>query len=136
MLTDREELVCAVEGLIGIHFPTEHRRLLVEQDGWSAQYGDLALSFFGAEDIRTRYLGMLHDGTQPMIDFVPIAAHGSRQLLGYDRRVDPSPVVMVDDGVTDWSAAMLQGISFGGFVRRMEAGKGLNTSTSYAHPAP
>ena len=130
----REEQIVVIEALIGLHFPTDHRRLLLEQDGWSTTYGDTYLRFFGVDEIRSQYLIVLHDGPPGLVDFVPFATDGSRQLIGYDRRVDPSPVVMLDTTAADWSSAMLQGISFGDFVDRLLTAKALDFSTGYADP--
>lgn len=134
MPASREEQICVVEALIGLHFPREHRRLLLEQDGWSTTYGTTQVVFLGLEQIREQYLSVLHEGPADLIDFVPFATAGSRELIGYDRRVHPSPVVMIDCAAEDWGAAMLQGTGFTGFVGRMLAGKGLDFDTSYAAP--
>ena len=131
----REEQIAVVEALVGLHFPAEQRRLLLEQDGWSTTYGTTYVQFFGVEQIREQYLIVLHEGPAELIDFVPFASDGSRERIGYDRRVHPSPVVMLDITAEDWSSAMLQGTSFGGFLGRLQAGKGLDFSTGYAAPA-
>jgi len=131
----REEQIVVVEALVGLHFPAEHRRLLLEQDGWSMTYGDTDIHFSGVEEIRSQCQIVLRDGPRGLVDFVPFASDGSRALIGYDRRVNPSPVVMLDTTATDWSSAMLQGITFGDFIDRLQTSKALDSSTSYAGPA-
>jgi SMI1-KNR4 cell-wall len=132
----REEQITVVEGLIGLQFPAEHRRLLLESDGWSTTYGgDTTVQFLGIEDIRERYMVLLRDGPAALQGFVPFASDGSRELIGYDRRVLPAPVVMLDTTAADWSSAKLQGSTFDGFVARLESGQNLDFSTSYASPA-
>ncbi|HYI59782.1 MAG TPA: SMI1/KNR4 family protein [Microlunatus sp.] len=130
----REEQIAVVEALIGLRFPAEHRRLLLEQDGWSTTYGDTHIQFLGVEQIRSQCQVVLHDGPRGLVDFVPFAGDGSRGLIGYDRRVDPSPVVMLDSTATDWSSAMLQGVTFGDFIDRLQSSKALDFSTGYADP--
>lgn len=128
-----DEAIGVVEALIGLHFPDEHRRLLLQHDGWSTTYGDDELRFLSVEEIREHYLRALHDASQDLVDFIPFAREGDR-LVGYDRRVEPSPVVMVDRTATDWSAAKLQGFSFAGFLGRLVGGKGIDDGTTYAGP--
>ena len=131
----REEQIVVVEALIGLHFPAEHRRLLLEQDGWSMTYGDTASSSSVWRRSAASAMIVLRDGPRGLVDFVPFASDGSRALIGYDRRVNPSPVVMLDTTATDWSSAMLQGITFGDFIDRLQTSKALDSSTSYAGPA-
>lgn len=134
MPESRAEQISVVEALVGHNFPRNHRRLLVEQDGWDATYGDAFVRFFGIEEIRTTYLQLLREGPAGLDGFVGFATDGSRELIGYDRRVDPSPVIMIDITATGWSSAKLQGVSFDGFVGRLQAGKGLDFATTYAGP--
>lgn len=130
----REELA-VTESLIGVHFPEAHRRLLLEHDGWEITYGDTRLRFFGIEEIRSTFQQRRDMDSPGLADFVAFAADGGRRLIGYDRRVDPSPVMMIDTTADNWSSAMLQGTSFDGFLGRMETGKGLDFSSTYASPA-
>lgn len=134
MAGSRDEQITVVEAMVGVHFPDAHRRLLLEQDGWEASYGDTVLRFYGVDEIRTSYLQLLHEGPAGIDGFVAIATDGSRELIGYDQRVDPSPVVMIDITATDWSTARLQGVSFEGFLDRLQTGKALDFDTTYAGP--
>lgn len=134
MPASREEQIDAVEALIGIHFPREHRRLLLESDGWSTTYGDVVVQFLGIEDIRSRHVELLDEGQEALDGFVTFASDGRQARFGYDSRVDPPVVVMIDISEADWASAMLQAPSFHRFTSRLTNGKGLDYSTTYASP--
>lgn len=134
MLGSRDKQITLVESLVGVHFPAGHRRLLMESDGWPAQYGELSIQFLGIDEIKAAYLALVRHGPLGLDGFVTFASATNRELIGYDRRVDPSPVIMIDATATDWSQARLQGASFDNFIARLQGRRELDFGTSYAGP--
>ena len=110
----------AVEQALGLRLTAKHRELLTIENGSERWYGDCFLMMFSTSGIidSTRLVEG-HPG------FLAFASDGSREIIGLDRRRDPSPVVMIDTTSAGWHAALFRADSLEDFTSRLENGEGL-----------
>lgn len=116
----------AVEAALGQALPAEHRAPLAEENGGSQWYGDVFLMIYGTDEMVTanqeleRHPGLLVFGSD-----------GSRELIGFDLREEPPPVVMIDITSAGWEEALYQAPSFTEFMRQRSAAEGLRWDEPY-----
>ena len=105
----------AAEATLGHRFPADYRAFMLERDGlleWmpSGVFLDLVPihDLVYANDIPQT---TTHPG------LVVIGSDGSREILGFDSRSHPTPVVLVDNASPGWHEAVPQARSFESFLR-------------------
>lgn len=97
-----------VERYFGVRFPADYRRFAVEpgaMDEVMPPAGDFlqisaierVIEYHEAGECSERFPGS-----------VTIGGNGSREMLVYDFRQDPPPLVLLDITAEDWSAALYQ----------------------------
>lgn len=100
-----------VESALGVQLTTEHRELLVVENGWERWYGDCFLMVYGTDALVA--VNRQVEGHPGLLVF---ASDGSRELVGLDMRVGSPPVVMIDITSAGWEEAMFQAESLAEFL--------------------
>lgn len=123
-----EDDLRAVEEALGVGLPAECRALLSEQNGWERWYGQVFLMVYSTD-------GLVEVNRQ--IDnhpgFLAFASDGSRELIGFDLRCDPSPIVMIDITSAGWEEALFQAESLAEFMDQRSRGEDLRWDQPH-HP--
>jgi len=119
----------AVERELGVELPAELRALLTSQNGWERWYGDAFLTVYGTGDILA--VNQEQHGYELRTGFLAFASDGSRELIGFDLRQTPSPIVMIDIS-SDWDGAVYQAPSLDEFLAQLSRGEGLRWDAPHA----
>lgn len=120
------EEIDAAEAALGVTFPPELRVLLEATAGREAWYGACFLMIYSVESL----VGVnreieRHDG------FLAFASDGSRELVGFDTRRHPAPVVMIDISSAGWAEALFQAASLEEFLQQRERGEDFRWDDPY-----
>lgn len=121
----------AVGSSLGVELPAELRGLLRSADGFEAWYGDVFLKVYGAEDLIA-----VNAEVEGHPGFLAFASDGSRELIGFDLRRSPPPIVMIDITSEGWHEALLQARSLAEFMERRGRGEPLDWTTPYEPDGP
>ena len=112
-----------VEAQLEIRLPIELRDLLSRSDGFEGWFGATFLVVFS-----TGALVPVNRDIERHPGFLAFGSDGSRELIGFDLRVTPSPVVMIDITSAGWSAARFQAHSLEEFMAQRARGEDLRYS--------
>jgi hypothetical protein len=94
----------AAEAALGQPLLAEHRALLAKENGSEHWYGDVFLMIYATES-----LVAVNREIERHPGFLAFASDGSRELIGFDTRATPPPVVMIDITSGGWEEALLPG---------------------------
>lgn len=121
-----EAELSAVEVAIGRPLAPEHRALLARENGSESWHGDIFLMIYGTASIVAVQAEIeRHPG------FVVLGFDGSRELIGFDMRADPPPVVMIDITSAGWGEALFQAPNLADFMRQRANGEDLRWDQPY-----
>jgi hypothetical protein len=81
----------AIEDALDVRLTTEHRALLAEQNGFERWHGGVYLAIYGTES-----LVAVNRELERLPGIVAFGSDGARELIGFDLRASPPPVVMID----------------------------------------
>jgi SMI1 / KNR4 family (SUKH-1) len=122
-----DQELAAAEAVLGLFLPSDLRQALHSRNGSEQWHGDIFLMMYG-----TPALIEVNQETDRFPGFLVFGSDGSREMIGYDLRCSPPPVVMLDVTAEDWSEALLQADSLPDFLERLERGEGLRWDHPYA----
>jgi len=115
-----------VESALGVQLTPEHRELLVAENGWERCFGNCFLTVYGTDD-----LVAVNREVEGHPGFLAIASDGSRELIGFDMRVDTPPVVMIDITSAGWDEALFQADSLSEFLEQRARHEDLRWEVPY-----
>ncbi|MFE7618345.1 SMI1/KNR4 family protein [Streptomyces sp. NPDC057496] len=117
-MSSNEDRIAQVEHHFGVRFPEDYRHFLATE-GSTSRFVPPADDFLminavaeligvnGAGEFQERFPGSL-----------VIGGDGSREMLTYDFRQDPPPLVLLDVSAQDWSSAVPQAPSLSDLLER------------------
>lgn len=109
----REERLSAFEERYGVRLPDDYRGFMVDHDGWLGWTGSGDwLEIVSIDELEECNL-VPQTRTHPGLTL--IGSDGGRELVGFDNRQDPAPVVLVQITSSGWEDAVVQAPSFSGF---------------------
>ncbi len=115
-----------VEQTLGVDLPEELRALLSAHNGWERWYGDTYVMVYG-----TNALVAVNQELERLPGFLAFGSDGSRELIGFDLRRHPSPVVMVDITAAGWGDALFQAESLAEFMDQRSRAEDLRWDQPY-----
>lgn len=116
----------ATEVALGRPLTPEHRALLAEENGSERWYGEVFLTVYGTES-----LVAVNREIERHPGFLAFASDGSREVIGFDMRTTPPPVVMIDITSGGWEEALYQAASLTEFRSQRSAGDDLRWDRPY-----
>lgn len=116
----------AVEDALDVRLTTEHRALLAEQNGFERWHGDVYLAIYGTESL----VGVNRE-LERLPGFVAFGSDGARELIGFDLRASPPPVVMIDVTSAGWEEALYQAESLAEFMNQRARGEDFRWDEPY-----
>lgn len=116
----------AVEAALGLPLSVEHRALLSTENGGEHWYGDVFLMIYGTDSLVD-----VNREIERHPGFLAFASDGSREIIGYDTRVAPSPVVMIDITSAGWDDALYQAASLNEFMHQRLSGEDFRWDQPY-----
>jgi hypothetical protein len=125
-------MICVVAGVtdaalddaereLGVSLPSDYRDFLRGQDGYAASYGGAYVEIYSLAAMlaANRDLADLQRAACPGL--VVFGSDGSREVLGWDYRTDPPPVVLVSITTESWADALPQAPDFGTLLTQLRA---------------
>jgi SMI1 / KNR4 family (SUKH-1) len=124
-----EESIRDAERRLGVRFPEDYRSYIADQNDGANWFGKIYLMLFPVEDLAD--LNEAYDHLDRLPGFVIFGSDGGGELFGFDFRMTPPRVVMVNSVSEGWQEAIPQAGSFVDFIERCRAGQGFNFQGSY-----
>lgn len=109
----RELRLSAFEERHGVRLPDDYRGFMVDHDGWLGWTGSGDWLEIVSIDELEEWNLVPQTKTHPGL--VLIGCDGSRELVGFDNRQQPAPVVLVQITSSGWEDAVVQAPSFSEF---------------------
>ncbi|SDP58104.1 SMI1 / KNR4 family (SUKH-1) [Streptomyces sp. cf386] len=122
-MSSNDDQITQAERRFGVRFPEDYRRFLVTE-GSMARFvppaDDLLMINSVTELIEVNEAG---DFQERFPGSVVIGGDGSREMLTYDFRQEPPPLVLLDVSAPDWSSAIHQATSFSALLEHEKAAR-------------
>jgi hypothetical protein len=100
--------ITQAEGHFGVRFPQDYRHFLATR-GSMSQFVPPADDFLMIHDVAELIdVNEAGDFQQRFPGSLVIGGDGSREMLTYDFRQEPPPLLLIDVSAQDWSSAILQ----------------------------
>ncbi len=116
-----DEAIDEAERLLGVQFPGDYRAFVATENGVASWFGNVYLMLYPVESLPD--LNQVHDHSSYLPGFAIIGSDGAAELFGFDFRVDPVPVVMVNNVSGGWEDAIRQAESFREFMEGRRRGE-------------
>ncbi|MBT2368143.1 SMI1/KNR4 family protein [Streptomyces sp. ISL-10] len=117
-MSSNDDQIAQAERRFGVRFPEDYRHFLATE-GSIARFVPPADDFLminaSAELIEVNEAG---DFQERFPGSIVIGGDGSRELLTYDFRQEPPPLVLLDVSAQDWSSAIHQATSFSALLEQ------------------
>ncbi|NGO75219.1 hypothetical protein G6045_05915 [Streptomyces sp. YC504] len=117
-MSSNEDWITQVEQHFGVELPQDYRRFLTTQ-GSMSQFvlpaDDFLMINEIAELIEVNEAGEFQERFPKSL---VIGGDGSREMLAYDFRQNPPPLVLLDVSAQDWSSAIHQASSLADFLEQ------------------
>ncbi len=114
-----DELVDAVESQYGITLPDDYVSFLPNAHDPISLQGDGFVNLWDVNRVLNDNRDLPQRGSHPGL--MVVGTDGSRELIGFDFRKTPPPVVLADISSAGWSDAFFQADSFSTFLDRLKA---------------
>jgi cell wall assembly regulator SMI1 len=115
-----EAQIDAAERALGLRFPSSLRTQLRASNGSEQWHGDVFLMLYDTDSIVA-----VNREIERHPGFLAFASDGSRELIGFDLRGEPPPIVMIDTTSEGWPSAHVQADTFDEFMAQRERGEAL-----------
>ncbi|MEU0374851.1 SMI1/KNR4 family protein [Streptomyces sp. NPDC006283] len=117
-MSSNDDRIAQAEGRFGVRFPEDYRDF-VARKGSMARFvppaDDFLMIHAVAELIEVNEAG---DFQERFPGSVVIGGDGSREMLTYDFRQEPPPLVLLDVSAQDWSSAIHQATSLSALLEQ------------------
>ncbi|WP_037622805.1 SMI1/KNR4 family protein [Streptomyces aureus] len=117
-MSSNDDQIAQAERRFGVRFPEDYRHFLATEGSiaWFVPPADDFLMINAtAELIEVNEAG---DFQERFPGSVVIGGDGSREMLTYDFRQEPPPLVLLDVSAQDWSSAIHQATSFSALLEQ------------------
>lgn len=114
MSSNNDEITRA-EHHFGVRFPQDYRHFLATQ-GSMSRFVPPADDFLLINDVAE--LIDVNEAGQRFPGSLVIGGDGSREMLTYDFRQEPPPLVLIDGSAQDWSSAIHQAASLSALLEQ------------------
>jgi hypothetical protein len=109
----------AAEQRLGVAFPDDYRDWLLSTNGSEAWFGEVFVMLYSLDNVVA--VTRAAEADQRLPGFVAIGSDGGGELLAFDFRKSPPPIVMVNSVCSGWHEGVFQASSFGDFMVQREA---------------
>ncbi|OQD52070.1 hypothetical protein BM536_036180 [Streptomyces phaeoluteigriseus] len=117
-MRSNDDQIARAERRFGVRFPEDYRHFLA-MEGSMARFVPPADDFLMINGV-TELIAVNEAGDFParFPGSVVIGGDGSREMLTYDFRQEPPPLVLLDVSAQDWSSAIHQAASFSALLEQ------------------
>lgn len=117
-MSSNDDEIARAERRFGVRFPEDYRHFLATE-GSMARFVPPADDFLMINGV-TELIAVNEAGDFParFPGSVVIGGDGSREMLTYDFRQEPPPLVLLDVSAQDWSSAIHQAASFSALLEQ------------------
>jgi hypothetical protein len=101
-----------------VRLPDDHREWLMTMNGVEGWFGDVFVMLYTLDEIVS--VTEAAEAEERLPDFVAVGSDGSREIIAYDFRRSPPPLVMVDMVAESWADGLPQAPSLSEFMAQRE----------------
>ncbi|MEU4170236.1 SMI1/KNR4 family protein [Streptomyces sp. NPDC026665] len=117
-MSANDDEIAQAERRFGVRFPEDYQRFLAAE-GSIARFVPPAGDFLMINAVEELIaVNEASDFQERFPGSVVIGGDGSRELLAFDFRQEPPPLVLLDVSAQDWSSAVYQAPSFSALLER------------------
>ncbi|GAA4693278.1 hypothetical protein GCM10023349_05620 [Nocardioides conyzicola] len=114
-----EDINSAEVQLGGVPFPGEYRDWLLATNGHEAWFGEVFVMFYSLDDVVAVTQAAEPDERLPGL--LAFGSDGCGELLAFDLRRTPAPVILVNTVSAGWHEGLFQAPSFSAFMAQRDA---------------
>lgn len=121
-MTVDEQALASAEASVGAKFPADYRRIMKSSDGLEEMLPSAYVVLWSLQEVVEIHSGDAYGLRESLPDLLLIGGDGGGELLAFDLRFEPAPVVLINAVSTSWDEVSPQADSVASLLAFLRAG--------------